>query len=114
MTAEQFTADVPESIALPSDPEDQSREDDVRVVFEWSPGSEPSGLSGPPENYDPGEGDEFNIVSSGSVAGADLPDDVEERLVNWLDENWERPVDEPPDYRDDVDGSSWLLDGGDE
>lgn len=104
MKAKQFSIEVPESIALPSDPEDQSRESDVTVVFEWSPGCPPSGLSGPPENYDPGEGEEFNIVSSGPVAGADLPDAVEERLVEWLDENWTRPVE------DDGPEPEWMRD----
>jgi hypothetical protein len=95
----RHSVEVPESIALPCDPEDQSREDTVTVVFDYHPGCEPSGLSGPPENYDPGEGPEFVIETSGTMAGADLPDHVEEELVNWLLENWEAPADEPdPDW----------------
>jgi hypothetical protein len=98
-------AEVPSSIALPSDPDDQSPDYDVTVVFEWAPGSPPSGMYGPPENYDPGEGDYINIVSSGSIAGADLPESVDEALVNWLYEHWEPPVEydgpDPDWLRDD-------------
>lgn len=95
MSYSQHTADVPSSIALPSDPEDQSPDYDVTVVFDWAPGNPPSGLSGPPENYDPGDGDDFVIITSGEIAGDDLPDHIVEQLIEWLDENWDRPE---PDY----------------
>lgn len=78
------SADVPSSIALPSDPEDQSRDYPVTVDFEWREGTPASGLSGPPENYDPGEADEFVILS-------DDFERQEEAIVEWLDANWERP-----------------------
>ena len=69
----------------------------VDITFDWAPGTEPSGLSGPPENYDPGEGDEFVIVTPEG-----LGEEIEEAIINWLDENWERPV-EPDD-------PDWLRD----
>lgn len=64
------------------------------VTFDWAPGTPTTGLSGPPENYDPGEGDEFVIVSP-----PDLSCNAEDRIIEYLDANWERPADEPdPDW----------------
>jgi hypothetical protein len=83
-----YTAKVPSSVALPSDPDDQSPDYDVEVEFEWSPGTMPSGLSGPPEYYDPGEPDEFDITSM------DPDDSRYEAVAEWLDQNWPRPVEE--------------------
>lgn len=99
MSAKTYEAEVPASIALPSDPEDQSPDYDVTVEFEWTPGTPPSGFSGPPENYDPGSGDEFYILSPTEDAdGARV-----EAIIEWLDENWERPDDEPDwDYLRDM------------
>lgn len=78
MTYTTHTADVPSSIALPSDPEDQSPDYDVTVEY-----------------YDPGDGDDFVIISSGGTAGPDLHANVEEAIIEWLNENWDRPE---PDY----------------
>ena len=36
-------------------------ETEIEVEFSYSPGTAPSGLSGPPEHYDPGEGPEVAI-----------------------------------------------------
>ena len=95
MTAKTYQADVPESI-VHFDPEDESREGPpIPVEFEWTEGTPPSGISGPPENYDPGEGDYFNIVSH------DFDDATEERVIEWLDQHWQRP--EPDwDYLNDL------------
>lgn len=72
--------------------------EDVAVEFEWRPGTPPSGLSGPPENYDPGEGDEFTIIAVEPF----VADSHHDTLIEWLDDNWERPDDEPDpdDIRD--------------
>lgn len=87
--------DVPASIIFPSDPEDQSPEGDpVEVEFDWRQGTPESGrYSGPPEDYDPGEPDEFVIVSP------PLDEETEERVIEWLESYWERPTDSD---RDDV------------
>lgn len=71
----------------------------VDVVFDWSPGREPRGMSGPPENYDPGEGEEFNIVSPPGLSA-----EHEEAVIEWLDANWERPVE------DDGPDPDWVYD----
>lgn len=107
-----YFAKVPHSIFYRLDPDDQSPEGEpVEVEFEWTAGRAPTGLSGPPENYDPGEADEFNIVSH------DLDEHDEERVLEWLDENWERPPeDDGYDWGrdDDEGGTSFLLDHGDD
>lgn len=93
--------------------DDFSKRDDaaevITVTFDWAPGTPPSGLSGPPENYDPGEGDEFVIVTP-----PQLSCDAEERLIEWLDANWERPADEPdPDWLREQERDDALLDQAD-
>jgi hypothetical protein len=78
-------AEVPESVVF-----DDERDACVTVTFEFRAGTPPSGLSGPPENYDPGSGDEFYVVNpAGLWVGA------EDRIIEWLDANWERPDDQP-------------------
>lgn len=99
MTYSRHATDVPSSIALPADPDDQSPDYDVRVEFDYAPGCEPKGLSGPPENYDPGEGPEFVVIASGGIAGPDLPEHVDEAIANWLFENWTPPAEGPDDDR---------------
>lgn len=46
----------------------REREDDedleIEVEFTLTGGAEPSGMSGPPEHYDPGEAPEFTIESA--------------------------------------------------
>lgn len=70
-------------------------------------GSSPSGLSGPPENYDPGSGPELHIekVSIDDGTGADLeivglPHAEIERLETEIMDNpdWWTPDDDGPDY----------------
>lgn len=86
------------------DPEDEERE--LEVTFDWVSGYPPAGLSGPPEDYDPGSGDEFYILSVAYIGPHDVhipygfgqADD--DKIIEWLDEHWERP--EPEDY--DFDG----------
>lgn len=74
---------------------------ELEVSFDFTPGQAPSGEFGPPEHYDPGSGDEFEevfVTYRGIPQG--ISGDGEERIVNWLAENWE--PDEPdypePDY----------------
>ncbi len=70
----------------------------VTVTFDYRPGTPPSGLSGPPEGYDPGEGEEFYIT--GPIV---LPAPVEAAIIDWLENNWDRPDDGPdPDYYRDM------------
>lgn len=71
----------------------------VDVVFDWHPGTEPSGMSGPPENYDPGEGPDFSFVEP-----ANMTDEQDDAVVTWLMANWEPPADEadPDDLRDQM------------
>lgn len=78
---------------------DPDNEDEIEVVFDWTPGTGPTGLSGPPENYDPGSDDEFIVISP-----TGLTDEQEERIVEHLDANWDRPVpDDEPDWSRDLD-----------
>jgi hypothetical protein len=103
MAARTFTEEVPQDVIYP-DPENESPDRMITVAFEWTAGEAPSGLSGPPENYDPGSGDEFYLV------GADLSDEQEERVIEWLDEHWERPDDQPDyDYIRDMKRDDELL-----
>lgn len=39
-------------------------ETEVEVSFEFTPGTPESGVSGPPEHYDPGSGPEFSDVEA--------------------------------------------------
>lgn len=90
-----YEAVVPATVATGFWPFDESALDEVEVTFNWTPGTEPSGMYGPPENYDPGEGDYFEILTP-----VGLSEGAEEAVVNWLFENWERPE---PDYPEPVD-----------
>ncbi len=66
----------------------------LAVMFDYAPGTAPSGLTGPPENYDPGSPEEFYVVHP-----KHLPGDVDDAISEWLDANWERPDDGPdPDF----------------
>lgn len=90
-------AEVPEDLLYP-DPENESPDRMTTVEFEYVPGTGPTGLSGPPENYDPGSDDEFYVVCP-----PELSADAEERVVEWLAEHWERPDDGPdPDWERDM------------
>jgi hypothetical protein len=81
MAARTFTEEVPQDVIYP-DPENESPDRMITVAFEWTAGEAPSGLSGPPENYDPGSGDE----------------------------HWERPDDQPDyDYIRDMKRDDELL-----
>jgi len=59
---------------------------EITVEFTLTGGSEPSGLSGPPENYDPGEAPEFLID------GAYLPDGSKTELTDAEAEKVEAEV----------------------
>lgn len=86
------------------------------VEFDWAPGTAPSGLSGPPEHYDPGDGDEIVITGCSYDTTPGIPVGLgpheEERVVEWLDENWIRPEDDgpDPDYLRDTQRDDRLLD----
>lgn len=86
---------------------------EVDVDFSVSGGEAPSGLSGPPEDYDPGSGFEVEIESATRLEGEDdgpgrkgdpvtLTDKEFDRFqteVNEDPETWE--PDEAPDRDDD-------------
>lgn len=69
-------------------------------------GSDPSGMSGPPEDYDPGSGPELHIVSVHEGDEADAPeihisDEERYRLEDIIAENpdwWMPDYDGPDDY----------------
>lgn len=104
--------DVPMRVIDPTDDADRS----LRIEFAWTPGQESTGMSGPPENYDPGSGDEFEIerasyvLKNDSLVPCGLAEHEEEAVINWLDEHWPRPPAEPddPDWardeKEDYDG----------
>ena len=73
----------------------------LSVSFLWHPGTEPSGMSGPPENYDPGDGPEVDIeqVEMDGVLQL-LDEEQDEALVNWIAENYFEVEDDwpEPDY----------------
>lgn len=105
------TAHVPLSILDGSDGE-------LIVTFDWAAGTAPSGISGPPENYDPGEADEFNITAAhydvAPGVSVLLADREEEQVIEWLDANWERPDDGPdPDWVRDMQRDQRMLDEAD-
>lgn len=83
----------------------------LEVEFGWCPGREPSGMSGPPENYDPGDGPEIEIrkvTREGDETPLTLNEDQEEALAEWIACNFvdleqdDGPY--PEDYYDDRDG----------
>ena len=58
------------------------------VVLAYFPGTPESGTRGPPENYDPGSGDEISIDRV-SIDGGPVPADspIHGWLENWLEKN---------------------------
>lgn len=64
----------------------------MTVEFSYYPGTEPSGMSGPPEFYDPGAGPEIDILSPNNMSVEE-----EERVVNYIFDNYIPPEDEGPD-----------------
>lgn len=79
---------------------------ELSVEFEYRAGSAPSGLSGPPEDYDPGEGPEIESLTATIEVHGEKPTPVplneedEQKVIDWLYENGEFPDDEPdePDW----------------
>lgn len=72
--------------------------EELRVDFDYTPGSDASGLFGLPEDYDPGEGPEIDGVSvyDGEERIA-LSNEDDEKVVAWLFANFEF-VDDGPDW----------------
>jgi hypothetical protein len=93
----RFEEPVPLSILDGSD-------GDLIVTFDYSPGTPATGLSGPPENYDPGEGPMVEVVSTSYDVGplCGLAAHEIEKVEEWLAENFEPPEDGPDadDLRD--------------
>jgi hypothetical protein len=62
------------------------------VVFRWTPGMEPGPRTmAEPMGGDDGSPDEFEVV-----APANLTPAQEDAVVEWLDANWPRPVEDEP------------------
>lgn len=90
------------------------QETEIDVEFSFIAGTEPSGMFGPPENYDPGSGPEIEILSAyawadmGSTpsgrsldpARVDIRDSLteaeEERIMDEIAQNPPEP--DEPDY----------------
>lgn len=79
---------------------------DLVVEFDFYRGTPASGMSGPPENYDPGEGPEFYVTASCYESAPGIPvllaDHEVDKVTDWLLENWTPPDDgpDPDDWRD--------------
>lgn len=60
--------------------------DELEVEFSFTPGTDPSGVSGPPEHYDPGSGPEIDGGLTATLDGETLTlnDDQEGKVVEWL------------------------------
>ena len=93
MTSHRFTACVP--MTAFDDQDDGFGE--VEVAFDWTPGTPESGNFGPPENYDPGSPELFEIagaaqsLGNGKTAPFMLCGEWDEAIADYLEENWERP-----------------------
>mgnify|MGYP003387899211 CR=1 FL=1 len=66
--------------------------EEIYVLVEYGVeehGSAPSGMSGPPENYDPGSGWVFyiNDIAQGDSAAVTLTEAEIEKVHSWLEEN---------------------------
>ena len=69
----------------------------MRISGDASPGSLPSGTSGPPENYDPGEGPEADIQAVTTPDGTSLTYDEFLEVLRELNGRDERKVDDTID-----------------
>ena len=86
-------------------------ETEVEITFSFTPGSAPSGLSGPPEHYDPGSGPEIDIEAvrldpdpDPSAPDVELTEAEIERFETWVAENEDDFLDDGPDeYERDYD-----------
>ena len=82
---------------LPMDVIEADAEGEIEVHFKWSPGEAESGRFGPPEHWDPGSSDDFTInkafyvLPKGKRIPLGLSAHEEELVLEWLDENFERP-----------------------
>lgn len=83
------------------------RETELEVDYEISGGSEPSGLFGPPEDYDPGEAPEVNITDAWRLADANDPNAPRVTLTDAEAERFAEEVIADPatwEPEDDYDG----------
>ena len=102
---------------------------EVVVSFTVAWGAEPSGMFGPPENYDPGSADEIEDIRVVSVDGKPWPVDLSfgfqspeqdhEMIVDRLDDHYEEMIrsaieeceadrDDAADHRRRSARESWL------
>jgi hypothetical protein len=73
------------------------RETELEVDYEVRGGSEPSGMFGPPEHYDPGEPPEVTVTGAWLLADANNPDAPEVELTDAERERFEQEVIEDPE-----------------
>ena len=89
---------VPASVIHPDD-----EQGELEVTFEYTPGQAPSGEFGPPEDYDPGSGAEFECLRAHRIEGTTttpvaLQDEDAEKIIRYLQGTWEPPEPDHPDY----------------
>jgi hypothetical protein len=95
MSAQTYEAVVPARL-IGQHPDDGSTM--VDVVFSWTPGLSPGARTmSNPMGTDDGAPDEFAVVSP-----CGLSCDQDDAVVEWLDANWERPVDYDRDDEQDA------------
>lgn len=73
------------------------RETELEVDYEVRGGSEPSGMFGPPEHYDPGEPPEVTVIGAWLLADANNPDAPEVELTDAERERFEQEVIQDPE-----------------
>lgn len=89
-------------------------EGELVVTFSYRPGEPPSGWS--PEDFDPGSGPELEVIAAHYVGAAAIPvglgAEEDQRVVDYLLENWEPPEDGPdPDDLRDQERDRRLMEG---
>ena len=87
----------------------EGREIEIRVEFDYDPGSPSSGHYGPPEDYDPGSGPEIDGLSAFTLTGEPfvLSNEEEATILEKLHDDPDKYLpaddgyDESEDYRHD-------------
>lgn len=77
-------------------------ETELEVDYSFRPGTAPSGMFGPPEDYDPGEGAEVTIEAAWLLADANKPDAPRVTLTDAEAERFDTEVNEDP--------ATWEID----
>lgn len=84
------------------------QETELEVDYEVRGGSEPSGLFGPPEHYDPGEPSEVTVTGAWLLADASNVDAPQVELTDAENERFEQEViEDPATWEPDDDYDDW-------